>query len=202
MIQGQGGSTLIELLVAMPIAIVLLGLVVQSLGRASTDQRDIERRSQALSNGQIALDRMTSEIRGADWVYFRSSSIVDMDTHVRATPTSHSVLRLVRYDCSGEVCIRSEGPATTYPPPAAPSFAASRIVIGSASTDLGGLGGQITAHDIFRPTRVDPATGASTVDFLNPDYLTVRLSLKVKSRPDPTVLEDGVSLRNLTGYTG
>lgn len=202
MVQGQGGSTLIELLVAMPIAIVLLGLVVQSLGRASTDQRDLERRSEALSNGQIALDRMTSEIRGADWLYFRSSSVVDMDTHVRATPTSRSVLRLVRYDCSGDVCIRYEGTPTTYPPPAAPTFASSRTVIGSSAADVGGRNGQITAHDIFSPTRIDATTGAKTLDYLNPDYLSVRLSLKLANRRDPMVLEDGVSLRNLTSYAG
>src|SRR5215210_4614037 len=97
LVQGQGGSTLIELLVAMPIAIVLLGLVVQSLGTAGRDQQDIERRTEALTNGNLGLERMTRELPQADWVYFRSSSVVDLSGPVRATPTSTSVKRLVRY---------------------------------------------------------------------------------------------------------
>src|SRR3954454_3208193 len=123
LIQGQGGSTLIELLVAMPIAILLLAVVVQDLGVAGRKQRDMERRTVALSQGQIGLERMTRELRQANWVYVRSSSTIDVDVMVRSGPTATSVHKLVRYDCSGVGCIRYEGIATAYPPPATPSFA-------------------------------------------------------------------------------
>lgn len=202
MIRGQGGSTLIELLVAMPIAIVLLGLVVQALGNAGISQQDIERRSEALTQGQLKLESMTREIRAADWVYFRSSSVVDIDARVRATATSSSVHRLVRYDCSGEVCTRSEGAPTSFPPPAAPAFASTRVVLGDPAADVRGRGGQITGHDIFAPTRLDSATGKATPDFVTPDFVFVRLQLAVKRRKAPIVLEDGVSLRNRSTFAG
>ena len=120
--QDQRGFTLIELLVAMPIAMLLLGSVIAMLGQASDDQQDIERRSQMQSDAQIGLERMTRELRQATWVYFRSSSVIDVNVRVRATSTSDGVYRLVRFDCSGDTCVRSEGPATTYPPAAAPTF--------------------------------------------------------------------------------
>ena len=116
LIQGQGGSTLIELLVAMPIAIVLLGLVVQSLGQAGHDQQDIERRTEMLTDAQIGLERMTRELRQATWVYFRSSSVVDINVRgARRAPARDGVYRLVRYDCSGDICLRSEGAPVDLP---------------------------------------------------------------------------------------
>jgi type II secretory pathway pseudopilin PulG len=207
LVQGQGGSTLIELLVAMPIAIVLLGLVVQSLGTAGRDQQDIERRTDALTNGQIGLERMTRELRQATWLYFRSSSVVDINVKVRATPTSTAADRLVRFDCSGDTCERSEGPPVIYPPPASPTFAKTATLIGEPGATLYNRGGQLVGHDVFRPRSVDPATGASTTDFADPDFVLIRLQLSVKTRhatsgdaDHPLTLEDGVSLRNRSTF--
>lgn len=202
LIQGQGGSTLIELLVAMPIAVMLLGLVVQALGNAGQGQQDIERRTEALTQGQIGLERMTREIRQADWVFFRSSSLVDLQAPVRPGASASSVPRLVRYDCTGEVCSRSEGAATAYPPPAVPTFTRTSTVVGAPKADVGSRYGQITGHDIFRPSHVDSATGARTADFLAPDYLQVSLRLAVRGRKEPVDLEDGVNLRNRTTFAG
>src|SRR3954451_11519440 len=106
LIQGQGGSTLLELLVAMPIAVMLVGLSVQALGIAGTSQQDIERRTEAVTQAQIGLERMTRELRSARWVYVRNSSVVDIDAMVRRNASSQSVERLVRYDCSDVDCVR------------------------------------------------------------------------------------------------
>src|SRR5947208_1221005 len=106
LILGQGGSALIELVTAMPIAILVLGIAIQSLGVAGRSQTDIERRTEALNQAQTGLERMTREIRDASWAYFISSSTVDLDALVRATPTSSAVHRHVRYDCSGINCVR------------------------------------------------------------------------------------------------
>lgn len=201
-ILGQGGFTLIELLIAMSISLALLSMVVRSLGQAGTDQRDVERRSQALINGQIGLERMTRELRQATWVYFRSSSVVDINVRVRAAAAGSGVFRLVRHDCSGETCLRSEGPATIYPPPASPSFDVTQILLGASESDNGARSGQILGHDIFRPLRVDPATGTRTVDFLAPDFMQVRLRLSVPGRERVLELEDGVNLRNRTQFAG
>ena len=56
-----------------------------------------------------------------------------------------------------EVCTRAEGPATTFPPPAAPTLGAPSIVLGTATTDTRGIAGQVSGHDIFRPTRIGVA---------------------------------------------
>jgi type II secretory pathway pseudopilin PulG len=199
MIQGQGGSTLIELLVAMPIAVMLLGLVVQGMGVAGLSQRDVERRTTALTQAQIGLERMTRELRQAQWLYFRSSSVVDLDSLVRAGATTHGAHRLVRYDCSGAACVRSEGPPVNYPPPASPAFTSGRVVVGAPSGDSSTRYGRVIGHDIFHPTRLDDA-GAKADDFVDPDTLQVRLRLHIEGRSAPVELLDGVSLRNRSTF--
>jgi type II secretory pathway component PulJ len=205
LIHGQQGSTLIELLVAMPIAILVLGIIVQALGTATSDQQDIERRAQMQTDAQIGLERMTHELRQSTWVRFRSTSVIDMNVRVRATPGSAGIYRLVRYDCSGETCLRREGAQVSYPPPENPTFQSAVAVIGSPKAETGGRRGQIVSHDIFRPTRVNPDTGEATPDFVTPDFVGIRLRMEIeqlrKSRPARRLLlEDGVSLRNRTEY--
>jgi type II secretory pathway pseudopilin PulG len=199
LIQGQGGSTLIELLVAMPIAVALVGMVVQGLGVAGRSERDLERRTTALTQAQIGLERMTRDLRQAKWVYFRNSSVVDLDAMVRPGPTARSASRLVRYDCSGVTCTRSEGPAVAYPPPALPVFTGSRVVVGAAPGDRFTRYGRVVGHDVFSPTRVD-ATGRPSPDFSDPDSLSIRLRVQVRGRQAPVELRDGVTLRNRSGF--
>ena len=186
----------------MPIAMVLLGVVVQQLGKTSLENQQIERRTEALNNGQLGLERMTSEIRQADWVYFRSSSHFDMQVPVRPAPTATATMRVVRYDCRGETCVRSEGNATGFPPPPAPAFTKTETVIGSPAEETGIRYGLIAGHDVFYPRRVNPTTGAWATDFLQPDFLFIRLRLKVEGQGESIVLEDGISLRNRSSYPG
>lgn len=199
-IQGQGGFSLIELLVAMPIAILLLGVVIQALGQASRDQQDVEQRTESLTNAEIGLEQMTRELRQASWVYFWSSSVVDLNVRVRATAQSEGEYRLVRFDCSGDACLRSQGPALVYPPPPNPSFTSTTVLIGSPASDTFGRNGHVIGHDVFRPQHVDPVTGARTTDFLKPDFLSVRLQLSVPRHSRALELQDGVNLRNLTQF--
>ena len=187
----------------MPIAVLLLGVVVQALGQAGLDQQDVERRTTSLDDGQIGLERMTRELRQATWLYFRSSSVVDLNVRVRVSSTATSSPRLVRWDCSGDTCIRSEGPPVTYPPPSVPVFTQEQTVIGNEATDVGGREGQIIGHDVFRPMRIDPATGTRTADYLEPDFVAVRLRLADKTHPTGILeLQDGVNLRNRTTFAG
>jgi type II secretory pathway pseudopilin PulG len=202
MVQGQGGSSLIELLVAMPIAVVLLGLIVSALGQAGLDQQDVERRTEALNGAQLGLEEMTRELRQATWVYFRSSSVVDLNVRVRPTPSAEGTFRLVRWDCSGDTCVRSEGAPTPYPPPSAPAFATARDAIGEAPS-VGERQGQVIGHDVFTPTEVNPDTGVVSTNFVTPDAVQVRLRIAVKRHEDGVVeLNDGVSLRNRTTFAG
>jgi type II secretory pathway pseudopilin PulG len=206
LIQGQGGSTLIELLVAMPIAVLLIGVVVQGLGTSLQDQQDLERRSNALTQAQIGLERMTRDVRSAGWVYFRTSGVVDLDAMVRPGAHSQSVHKLVRYDCSSVRCTRYEGPATTYPPPASATFTRSEVVIGRQPGDTSSRYATISGRDVFTPRRIDATTGAAMLDPSSPNQLMVRLRLKVKERrghrAKPIELSDVVTLRNRTAFSG
>jgi len=208
MVQGQGGLTVIELLIAATISIALLGMVVTALYRSSVDQQDIERRTEALNQAQVGLERMTRELRQASWVYFRSSSVVDLNARVRPSPSANAVDRLVRWDCSGNVCKRYEGNAVVYPPPSAPTFTSSQEVIGEEPTiggeaNLGERQGQVIGHDVFSPTHVDPDTGTVSSSFTEPDFVQIRLRIAVKNHTDGVIeLNDGVSLRNATNFAG
>jgi prepilin-type N-terminal cleavage/methylation domain-containing protein len=203
--QGQGGFTLIELLVAMTIAVALLGVIIAELGRASQDQQDIERRAQMQTDAQIGLERMTRELRQASWLYFRSSAVVDLNVRVRSGPAVQGVPRLVRYDCSTDTCRRYEGPPSVYPPPASPTFERTEDIIGADVADWGSRRGSVVRHDVFRPARIDPVTGAAVTDFSAPDFLTVRMTLEIEPLyPSGDVqritIEDGVGLRNVTEF--
>ena len=200
LVQGQGGSTLIELLVAMPIAVALLGVVTQVFVTSSQDQRRLERRATALSQANTGLERMTKELRQANWVHFFSSQVVDAEAMVRPNPTSEAVQRHIRFDCSSGACWRYEGPPVAYPPGAAATWTASSIVIGARPDDMDSFMGRVLPHDIFVPKRVDETTGATVVDYLKPDLLHIRLKVGVKGLSKPIELADGVSLRNTTKF--
>lgn len=202
LVQGQGGSTLIELLVAMPIAVALLGLVTQAFVTGAKDHRIVERRAAAVSAANTGLERMTRELRQANWVYFTSSQIVDVEAMVRPNATTPATVRHVRYDCSRGACWRHEGPAVSFPPPAGSTFTASQLVIGSTPGDASSLYGRVVSNDVFVPKRVDPTTGRTVVDYLRPDLLHISLRLMVQGLSRPIEIADGVSLRNTTKFAG
>jgi Tfp pilus assembly protein PilW len=193
---------MIELVIAMPIAILLIGVIVATLGSAGRSQQDVERRGEALSQGQIGLERMTRELRQAQWVVFRSSSIVDFQAPVRAAGAAASTPRLIRYDCSGTACIRSEGPSTAYPPPAAPGFTASAVVVGALESDPASRAGRVASQDVFFPQRVT-AAGKTTADYVDPTEMQIKLRLDVGGAAGAIrriLLVDGVALRNRSTF--
>lgn len=201
LVQGQGGSSLIELLVAMPLAILVLGTVFQGFAVGSKDQQRVEARSEAVIQAQRGLERMTRALRQANWVYFRSSHVVDVDTMVRAAPTTPAVRRLVRIDCSTRVCMRYEGPATSFPPPAAPAFDSAALLVGTDPHKRSQRGGRLENFDIFSPKRLDEVTGALIAEYLEPELVNIRLRLRPSAEQEPFELLDGVSLRNRRGTT-
>lgn len=202
LIRGQGGSTLIELLVAMPMAVALLGLVSQALVTGSQDQRRLERRTAALNQAHTGLERMTRELRQANWVYFTSSQVVDAEAMVRSSATSAAVQRHVRYDCSTGHCTRYEGPAVIFPPSVAAVWDSSSLVIGSRPADDLTFDGRVIGHNVFVPKRVDPTTGDTAVDYLDPDLLHITLKIRVDGLNAPIEIADGISLRNSTNFAG
>ena len=200
LIRGQGGSTLIELLVAIPMAVALLGLVTQAFVTSSKDQRRLERRTAALNQANTGLERMTRELRQANWVYFTSSQMVDAEAMVRATTTSQAVPRHVRYDCTSGTCWRYEGPQVPFPPTPAAAFDRSSVIVGAPPNDAGSYLGRVLGHDIFVPKRVNPSTGETIVDYLEPTLLHIRMKIAVQGLEKPLELADGISLRNTTKF--
>lgn len=200
LIRGQGGSSLVELLVAIPLAVAVLGLVLQAFVDGSDDQRALERRGAALKDVNIGLERVTKELRQASWVHFFSSQVVDAEAMVRPGATSEAVRRHVRYDCTSGACWRYEGPAVAYPPSQTAAWTSASLVIGAQPGDTASLLGRVLSQDVFVPKRVDPASGATTVDYLAPDLLHIRLRVAVKGLRKPLEVIDGVSLRNTTKF--
>jgi hypothetical protein len=195
LILGQGGSTLIELVVAMPIATLAVGLSVQFFASANAGHRKVDARARALASAQVGLERMTRELRQADWVFFRDSQTVDLLAPVRAPGATHAAPRLVRFDCRSRGCRRYEGPPTGFPPPAG-------AVLAPTARLLEGL----SNADVFHPQRIAPATGLASPDFLDPDsvILRARISFRANADDPPDLLEvvDGTSLRNNTRFRG
>jgi hypothetical protein len=202
LVQGQGGSTLIELLVAMPIGVLLLLVSMAAFENAGRSQRDVEQRSHAVMEATQAMERMTRELRQASWVFFRSSQILEADTVVRVNGTA--VRRYVRYECTGRgrdrlghdiggTCERFQGDPVAYPPP-----------VGAPATSTGILIQGFEGLDVFHPQSVDASTGKTYADFSDPALVTIRLRMRGGVGAERRVVEirDGVALRNGSGARG
>ena len=189
--RSQRGFTLIELLLAMAMSLVAAGAGLAMLGLVGQRNLENRRHAERVSSSQIALERMTRELRQANWIRFRSSAVIDADVPVRPGPAAAATRRLVRYDCSqGTSCTRFEGDPTTYPPPPAPVFGSSR----PALTDL--QPGSV----VFVPQAVDPATGEVRTAYVNPTTLSVTARIAVPGWERPVRLDDTVTLRNATSF--
>lgn len=202
LVREQRGTTLIEVLVAIPMAVALLGLVTQAFVTGSRDQRRLELRTAALNQANTGLERMTRELRQANWVFFTSSQVIDAEAMVRPGPTEQAVQRHVRYDCSAGACWRYEGPPVPFPPPAAAAFTSASLVVGARAGDRLSFVGRVLPHDVFVPKRVDPVSGETVVDYLDPDLLHIALKVAVRDLRKPIELADGISLRNATRFDG
>jgi len=200
LISCQQGSTLVELMVTIPFALIVALASLHTFGQASEGQKRVETRAHAVMDTQVALERMTRELRQATWVSFRTSQIAEMNTFVRPGSSGVAVQRFVRYDCSaralnvngrdiGGRCVRLEGSPVAYPPPVnAPAARTHTLIDG-----FQGL-------DVFHPQSVDPVTGQTRADYLKPTLLTIRMKVKAGDGRRVVEVRDGVSLRNATRF--
>lgn len=203
LIQGQGGSTIIELLVAMPMAIGLIFGLLSLFNAGAGDQRDMEQRSRALQSSLVGLERMTRDLRQAAWVHVFSSQVVSAQVRMR-DETGVMAPRHVRYDCSSGACRRLEGPAVAYPPALGAPFDRNQIVIGGDPGDPRDPRGRVLTRDVFVPYRTDAVTGVQQPNFVDPSYIAIRVRLAVKGTnlhngPREALrvdLSDGVAIRS------
>lgn len=164
--------TLIELLVAMPLALLLLFAALNALDVTAKSQSTTTKRTQAVDQARVGLDRMVREVREADSLTLVNSQVVQIVTPVRPVtgPSSYAGnLRLVRYDCTGGKCTRYEGPKT-----------------GPVATTGTVLVTDVANADVFTPSP----------DIVNPTFLGFKLRVSVKGQSNPINVTDGVNLRN------
>jgi type II secretory pathway pseudopilin PulG len=181
--RGEGGHTLVELLVAATMGVVVMGAVASLLISAVREQPKISKEAQNVSSARWMLERLTHELRNGIVVKEGTASKISFEGYVRhATCGGSAVLSAsspaikcrITYECSTTACSRKESnPETTT---------------GLAKPVFSGL----TSNQIF--TYVPSAANATYVK------ATLRF-------PDPTdaasplVISSGASLRNATlGY--
>jgi prepilin-type N-terminal cleavage/methylation domain-containing protein len=167
-LQDQSGFTLVELLVAMPIALIVLSMAMLAVGVVARSEQRAREHSEALRAQQVGLERMTRELREATSFRFLTSQVVEFDAYVRSGGAG--TLRKIRYDCSsGTECIRQEGP------------------VGGAVAGSGVIIDALENPDVFEPTP----------DFVNPRFVGVVARVRIADDRRLITLRDGVELRNL-----
>jgi prepilin-type N-terminal cleavage/methylation domain-containing protein len=163
------GLSLIELLVVMPmLAIVLLS--IYALANVGTKgQRQTNERVTSMLRHQNGLERMTREMRQAVDFTPVSSQVLDAETYVRRPGDDTSTRRRVRYECQTGSCVRYEGP-----PNGAITSGPETVIPGVVNPDV----------FFFEP------------DSVNPNFVAVKLEVRVTSARNPITLDGGFALRN------
>jgi Tfp pilus assembly protein PilW len=168
-LQDQSGFTLVELLVAMPIAMIVLTMAMLAVATTVRNEQQAREHKEALRDQQVGLERLTRELREATSFRFLTSQLVEFNGWVRTGGTA--VQRKIRYDCtSGSHCLRQEGPING-------AVSGNLILIDALEND-----------DVFEP---EP-------DFANPRYIGVVAQVRISGDRRLITLRDGVDLRNLT----
>jgi hypothetical protein len=165
----RGEITLTELLVAAPMALILLTATLTLHLASGREQERTDNRAQSLIQQRGGLERMTRELRQASSITPTSSVVVDAVAWLRPADGGQAVQRQVRYDCSGQACKRLEGP----------------------------LGGNLGAPVVVVSDVLNADVFDFQPDLVNPTYVTITLEVNVESATNPISLHDGVALRNL-----
>jgi type II secretory pathway pseudopilin PulG len=168
-LQDQSGFTLVELLVAMPIAMIVLSLAMVSVATVVRNEQRSRDHKETLRAQQVGLEQLTRELREATSFTFLTSQLVEFNGWVRTGGTA--VQRRIRYDCSsGTHCVRQEGPVNG-------AVSGNRILIDALENP-----------DVFEPQP----------DFANPRYVGVVARVRIPGDRHLITMRDGVDLRNLT----
>jgi Tfp pilus assembly protein PilW len=191
--RSEAGLTLIELLVAMSMAVVIVGAVGTMLVSAMRNQPRASERAQSISSARWVLERFTREIRNGIVVEAASPSSVSFRTYVRRTtcgsgtvPSSGSpaIECRVTYSCTTTTCTRAESP----PPPAESTPAPKTVFSGLNSS-------QVFCY--VPSTNTNPSScGPVSEDVSDTTYIGITLNLATANDPTAITISDGASLRN------
>jgi prepilin-type N-terminal cleavage/methylation domain-containing protein len=176
---GEGGYTLIEMLVAMTMGVVVLGAVGSLVVSAMKNQPKISERAQDITTARWVLERLTREIRNGIRVDNATSSSVSFETYVRHTTCGGTTFLAstaiptkceVTYTCTTTACSRIE--------------AAPGIKTGKATQIFKG----IDSSNVFA---YSPSAKEAT-------FVKVTLNMPNPTGYAPLTVSDGASLRNAT----
>lgn len=107
------GFTLVELLVAMTIAIALLGIAVTLFTSLLSSEPRSSSRSVQLEAGRVMLERATRELRQGAEIVSVGDDGVELTTSVCDGAVDEDGLCAVTYACSSGSCTRTEGAGQT-----------------------------------------------------------------------------------------
>jgi type II secretory pathway pseudopilin PulG len=108
---GEAGHTLVELLVAIILALVVFGAALTAYQVSVRGERETQARSQAVLDARTAMNRMVRELREG----IAPVTLVGTTVILFQVPTTGGN-QWVRYDCTGGSCRRAQ--AATQPPSA------------------------------------------------------------------------------------
>jgi Tfp pilus assembly protein PilW len=168
-LKDQSGFTLVELLVAMPIAMIVLSMAMLAVATTVRNEQRSREHKEALRAQTIGLERLTRELREATSFRFLTSQLVEFNGWVRTGGTAEQ--RSIRYDCtSGSYCLRQEGP----------------------------LNGAVSGNTRIIDALENPDVFQPEPDFANPRYVGIVARVRIADDRRLITLRDGVDLRNLT----
>ncbi len=180
---GEGGFTLVELLVAAGMGVVLMGAIASLVISAVKYQPRISKKAENVTTARWVLERMTRELRSGEQIESGSSSELVFVAYERHSPCGSttmleagqsSVPCKITYSCTTTTCSRTE---------AAPGSPAG---IGTTQQLFSG----INSNQVFSFPQGVKATEAT--------YVKVTFRVPDPQGSGSLTISDGASLRNAT----
>jgi Tfp pilus assembly protein PilW len=189
-LDSEAGMTLIELLVAMVMAMVVVGGASAMMISAISKQPEQSKQAQSISTARYELERITRDLRNGVNVTATASNSVSFVARVRRTacdgsvPTSSTAPAIqcqILYSCTTTTCTRTER-------------AVGATSGGTSSTVVTG----INSSEVFcfvPSTNSDPTECGTAKGGTSPTYVGVTLRVPNPSRSGSLTISDGATLR-------
>jgi type II secretory pathway pseudopilin PulG len=190
LLRDQRGMTLVELMLAMTMTLVALGVASFLIIVTVQTQPGISDRSYDIQQGRLLQEEFTRDLRASYKIEPTpppTASSISFDTYVRRTtcggspqtnPAVPAIPCQVTYSCTAGECSRAEGP------PGVGGGTPVKMVSGLASTA------------VFGTNPTSPPTSPATPLPADPGYITIHLVFPSRGGGGAITLDDGVDLRN------
>jgi Tfp pilus assembly protein PilW len=175
-LSGEGGFTLVELLVATVLGLFIVGIGTTVFVTAIRSQPGLSQRDNAILQARVTTERLIRELRQGGSIYTAAATQLSFLTYVHSATcggagSSTSIQCRVTYTCTTSACTRVEAkPDGTSP--------------GAASTVVSGL----SNGNVF--SYLPSATA--------PTYIGATFTFPGQNGDDAITVSDGAALRNRT----